>query len=316
MKPDFDKNSLGLTKDLQTWVVGQALIRQIWEEFYIPSNGSSRFADRLGRKLHSVLASLERRDPRYSDEQNRMVVQLEAALISADWLGGEEQQISAYRAIAKLRDKVGDFNKLSGVWGRPDFPANKSKNPLANFLTEAYEDVRSQTRGLDPSLIGSVKEIYREYMIWIKKHPKAVRSASWEAFEEIVAEVLASHGYRVELTGRRPGASGDILAIRSDELGVDSRYLVECKRYSEETSVGLDIVNSVLGAATRAQVDHALLVTTGRFSRAVKAKELELRDLRLHIRDGEAIIEWLRNYRPMEGDGIWIQGVTRSGSKE
>jgi restriction endonuclease Mrr len=143
-------------------------------------------------------------------------------------------------------------------------------------------------------------------MIWLKAHPKVVIAASWEAFEKIIAEVLASKGFTVELTGKAFGQSGDILAIRTDELGIETKYLVECKKYSPRRKVGLNVVNAFVGAAWRAGVDHALLVTTSRFTKGIQARKASLRDVRLHLRDGAAVVEWLRDYEPSETGGMWM----------
>lgn len=80
---------------------------------------------------------------------------------------------------------------------------------------------------------------------------------------------------------------------------------VECKRYNHSRLVGLDTVNAVLGAARRAHVDHAFLVTTSSFSRDVMALEPDLRDLRVHLRNEQAVRQWLADYRSSHGR-LWI----------
>ena len=124
--------------------------------------------------------------------------------------------------------------------------------------------------------------------------------------KKIIAEIFASHGFRVELTGRVGGRSADILAIRTDELGVDTRYLIEAKRYRAGRKIGLDIVNQVLGSARRQNVEHAFLVTTSRFTADVEKERVRLGELRLHLRDGEAIKEWLSHYTVRSDGGVWL----------
>ena len=70
--------------------------------------------------------------------------------------------------------------------------------------------------------------------------------------------------------------------------------------------IGIDIVNGVIGSAKRANVDHAFLVTSSIFSGDVKGREQELRELRLHLRDGDAVRDWLRTYEVKEDYGIWL----------
>lgn len=155
-------------------------------------------------------------------------------------------------------------------------------------------------------LIATEKELHRELMLWLRHHPEAVEEVAWEAFEKIIAEIFASHGFRVELTGRVAGRSADILAIRTDELGVDTRYLIEAKRYQAGRKIGLDVVNQVLGSARRQNVEHAFLVTTSRFTADVEKERVRLGELRLHLRDGEAIKEWLSHYTVRSDGGVWL----------
>ena len=179
-------------------------------------------------------------------------------------------------------------------------------DPAVVPIRALWMKMKPRVAKLSPALIGSIKEISEEYIIWLKYHPKAIEQIAWEAFEKLVAEIFSSKGFEVALTGRIRNQSADILAIRTDEFGVETKYLIECKRYNSSNHVGFDIVNNVIGAAKRANVDHAFLVTSSFFSSDVKFHEQDLRELRLHIRDGEAVREWLRNYAANEKHGIWL----------
>ena len=82
--------------------------------------------------------------------------------------------------------------------------------------------------------------------------------------------------------------------------------MVECKRYRDEKRVDLSIVNGVLGAKERAGADHALLVTTTHFTKHVRKLEESLRDLRLHLRDGDDVRSWLSSYEPTKHGSLWL----------
>lgn len=127
----------------------------------------------------------------------------------------------------------------------------------------------------------------------------------------MVAEILASHGFTVNITARIPGRSADIVAFREDKLGIATKYLVECKRYKSERKIGLSIVNEVLGAAKREKADHAILVTTSSFSNYVMSREASLEDMRLHLRSGNNVRAWLRDYIPREDGGLWMSASSR-----
>jgi len=181
-----------------------------------------------------------------------------------------------------------------------------SDDPRHGLFEKQKEVCKLQVAMLSPAMIGSLCDISHEYMLWLRKHPKQIQKVSWQAFERIVAEVFASKGFTVEVTGRVRNATCDVLAVKTDEFGVDTRYLIECKRYDKSRRVGLSVVNQVIGAAKRSNVDHAFLVTTSAFSREVLSKKAVFEDLRLHLRDGTEMIAWLRQYQPRKDGGLWL----------
>jgi HJR/Mrr/RecB family endonuclease len=130
---------------------------------------------------------------------------------------------------------------------------------------------------------------------------------AWEAFEKTVAEIFASKGFTVDIVAKRRGSSADIIAVRRDPFGAEIRYLVECKRRSGQRTIGLGVVNAVLGAKVRAKADYAFLVTTSNFSTDVNAQRPRLRDLRLHLADGAEVIAWLQEYVPRNDEGLWLE---------
>lgn len=173
-------------------------------------------------------------------------------------------------------------------------------------LMTVWEHWQRRLQPLTPRLIASVHDVNREYLLWLKRHPDVIDRVAWDAFEKIIAEIFASRGFRVTFSARLRNQSADLLAVRSDDLGVETKYLVEIKKYSRGNRVGMDIVNAVLGAARRADVEHAFLVTTSSFTKDVELQRSQLSNLRLHLRDGDDVRLWLRDYRPKSDGGIWL----------
>jgi hypothetical protein len=200
------------------------------------------------------------------------------------------------------------------------FHSYASADALLNCLTSGYPDTdprhayfeqrKKELNGyvatLSPATIGSLRTISHEYMVWLRRHPRVVSRVAWEAFEGIVAEIFASKGYTIDLRGRVRNATCDVLALRTDEFGVDTRYLIECKKYSTFRRVGLSVVDQVIGSSAKNDVDHAFLVTTSSFTRDVLSQKARFQDLRLHLRDGEDIIKWLQAYTPRQDGGLWL----------
>ena len=181
------------------------------------------------------------------------------------------------------------------------------------FIAQAWELWRPRVADLSPGLIASVKDIHAEYIAWLTRHPDELDNIAWEAFEKLVAEIFASRGFSVDLTGRVRNQSADLLAIRTDEFGVETKYLIECKRYSRTRRIGLDIVNAVIGAARRGNVDHAFLVTSSVFTEDVLRGANDLREVRLHLRDGDDVVQWLDDYAFRSDGGLWLARDWRTG---
>ena len=165
----------------------------------------------------------------------------------------------------------------------------------------------AKTSRLTPEIIRSLREVSVEFLIWLSKHPSSLPALHWEAFEKIVREVLASQGLTGFHVARERGRSADIIAFTQDGVS----YLVECKRYSEERRVGIDVVNSVLGAALRNGVERSMLVTSSAFSADVTKRTPEWRSLNLELYDGRAVAEWLSKYIPTKDMGLWINPAAR-----
>jgi len=269
------------------------LVRALWREYMQRTNSPKTFRTNLESDFKLLLSSLIKKhmsiEPTFSYDNywNALKERVSVEGFCPDESG--LKNIYSYRTFEDLIEKL---------------CANKY-GYYTNFK-RAWETIRPYEIATPPKLITSIREINLEFMKLIKMHPDALDSVSWEAFEKLIAEIFASKGFNVDLTGRIRNSSSDIIALRTDEFGVETKYLIECKRYRKDRRIGLDIVNKVVGAARRAQVDHAFLVTSSSFTSDVKKLEANLKDLRLHLRDGDEIREWLSNYKPRKDGGIWL----------
>lgn len=172
-------------------------------------------------------------------------------------------------------------------------------------------------RGLiaEPTLVTSIKEVDREYLSFLASHPNVLDKIAWQALERIAYEIFSQYGFDVYHVGTQWGESADLLLINRHIDGRKQSCIVECKRYRNDRKVGLDIVNSVLGAKMRAGADAAILLTTGKFSNHVKNEREKLRTLKLELRDGVQLIEWLQAHyakqdalltQPKYPEEVWL----------
>jgi HJR/Mrr/RecB family endonuclease len=97
------------------------------------------------------------------------------------------------------------------------------------------------------------KEIAR----YLASHPDAVFQLKPRVFEKLIAEVMRSLGYEVELTAQTRDGGKDLIAIHKDSLGIPNRYIVECKRWKRSRKVSVDVVRALYGVKQMEQADQS-----------------------------------------------------------
>ena len=271
---------------------GPALFRLLWWNHIDPQKRASVLVDFLDVFSGALV--------RVFEEQSGITASAPERLLFRDILR------------ARIEQSFGDFNKLLPGFEDSTFErvadkivADRHASQFNELFARQFDVWTSRIANLSHSVVSSLQEINEEYIIWLKTHPDQLDTIDWRAFERLTGEILASHGFAVQLTGQVRNRSSDILAIQSNALGVETKYLIECKRHSRTNKVDMSIVNAVLGAKSRANVDHAILVTTSSFTRNVTQEAARLCDLRLHLRDGAQFKEWLSDYELKE-DGLWL----------
>ncbi len=113
-----------------------------------------------------------------------------------------------------------------------------------------------------------------------------LRKMAPAAFERAVAAWFARDGWLVEHRGRSGDQGIDVMAFRGAEV-----VAVQCKRYGERGTVSPAQLRELYGAAVAAGATRALLITTGRVSRAATewAETLGAGSARLDVIAGEGV---------------------------
>lgn len=124
-----------------------------------------------------------------------------------------------------------------------------------------------------------------------KNNPSILYSITPREFEELVAEIFDRQGFNVELTKATRDGGKDIVAIQSS-MGINLKYIVECKRYAKDNKVSLDVVQRLYGVKMAENANKAILVTTSSFTKdASKFASQHCWDLSL--KDKSDLISWL-----------------------
>jgi hypothetical protein len=128
-------------------------------------------------------------------------------------------------------------------------------------------------------------------------------------FEELIAGVWTRFGYQVELTARTKDGGRDIIAVRKAEA--ETRFLIECKRYSPENKVGVSLVRALYGVKVDEKATKAILATTSTFTTGAK-RFFDAHRWELERRDHQGVLDWLKHARQFGGTqttGLWVPGL-------
>ena len=139
-----------------------------------------------------------------------------------------------------------------------------------------------------------------ELVSTLKSSPYLLRDLSPLEFEEVVAEVFRAKGFVVDLTKRTRDGGKDIIAVHTDGLGIQSKYFIECKHYSDNNKVGIEIVRALHGVMnTKDGPNKTILATTSTFTAG--AKEFVENEASskwdMTLADYDEIVRWLNDYQ-------------------
>ena len=88
-------------------------------------------------------------------------------------------------------------------------------------------------------------------------------------FEILVAELLTADGWDIELVARNNAPGPDIIAISTKLIrNVTLKLIVECKRYSENNPVDIDVVRKIMYWVNKNAATMGMIATTSRFTSA------------------------------------------------
>lgn len=137
----------------------------------------------------------------------------------------------------------------------------------------------------------------RELMQWLRSRPEHVDRVHHRTFESIVAEVLRDRGYITELTKQTRDGGYDVMCMRSEDCGFTIALLVECKLFDLRRSVGLPMVDRLMGVVSREGATGGIVVTNSRFTKSAWHRWEHRVGRDLELVDRAELLEWLKSYQ-------------------
>jgi restriction endonuclease Mrr len=197
-------------------------------------------------------------------------------------LGNENIAIVSAQEDAKTIQKLQDhFNEL---W--------EATSAIEESRQLLFEDLLRPSFPLFKSdIIRVSNETWNQLITHLSRSPEDLYRLEPAHFEELVAELLHREGMEVQLTPKTRDGGRDVLALHNGSAG-QHLYLVECKRYSPDRPIGVDLVRSLYGAVEQERATAGLLVTTSRLTQDALDFATPIR-YRLSFKEFDDLKRWL-----------------------
>lgn len=169
-----------------------------------------------------------------------------------------------------------------------------------NGATALNEPDIEYTREIySPRDLFELYESVSELVVALQAEPALLTDLDPRQLEEVTAEIFRDKGFEVELTKRTRDGGKDVIAFHKDQLGIRTKYIIECKHYSDTNKVGVDIVRALYGVKnSRSGGNVGIIVTTSTFTSGAREfiENETTTNLDLTLADKEQLLEWLEGY--------------------
>lgn len=147
-------------------------------------------------------------------------------------------------------------------------------------------------------VIVHTKQILKSIITELAKNPdriyKLVRS--WRKFEELIAGIIASFNYDVQITQLSRDGGYDIIARRK-ELPFPTMHLIEAKFWTPPKKIGRPVIQAIYGTGKLCKADGVMVITPTAFAdRAIKEAGKAEPPQYVRIVDGKELPEFYKRY--------------------
>ena len=143
-------------------------------------------------------------------------------------------------------------------------------------------------------IITNLNQGVSELAFEVSRNPNLLYNLEPRRFEELIAHIFSNNGFQVELTKTTRDGGRDIIAIRSD-MGIPSKYIIECKRYARDYPVCVDVVRALYGVQMAEGANKSIIATTSRFTQPAIdfATSSQQTQWHMDLRSYQDIVGWL-----------------------
>ena len=193
---------------------------------------------------------------------------------------------------------IAQFDKAGIRLGLHDQVPSSAKVALLAFLRAAHLNGPGKPVTLysyeTPAQreIEIVQDVNEELVRRLAVDPALIYSLNPRKFEEVVASLFEKRGWEVRLTPPSRDGGFDFFAELKNPL---SSFLVlgECKRYSRDRKVGVEIVRG-LHSVTETNKAHQGIVITSSFFTAGAIEYQRVLGPKMGLKDYDDLVDWLQ----------------------
>jgi HJR/Mrr/RecB family endonuclease len=114
-------------------------------------------------------------------------------------------------------------------------------------------------------IVSDIRIVNSDILKFLKRRPEDMYNLTSRQFEEMVAELMIKRGYNVEITKETRDGGKDLIIANQTDIG-NFMYYLECKKYSPNNPVGVNLVRELAGTVSVDRVTAGILVTSSYFS--------------------------------------------------
>jgi HJR/Mrr/RecB family endonuclease len=139
-----------------------------------------------------------------------------------------------------------------------------------------------------------LEEVNDELLFHLTKDPSILYQLGSRKFEELIAKLFADRGHEVSLTPKTRDGGYDILARVKDAFS-EFIILAECKKYSPDNKVGVEIVRGLYGVVEEHKANQGIIITSSFFTKEAQQTQLRMGN-RMALKDYNDLVEWIKPY--------------------
>jgi len=117
-----------------------------------------------------------------------------------------------------------------------------------------------------PEKIVTLNEISNDLYKELLNNPDLLKTLNWRVFEKLLADILESFNYEIELMQGTKDGGVDIIAFRNHGVFGGEKYIVQAKRY-KDNKVQVEPVRNLLFIHNDQKATKSCLATTSSFTK-------------------------------------------------